>query len=379
MSEGTIVWFAGIGWDQIIGTDKRIVTHLAKNRSIVWIDPPASVGRGRFLLGASPPERVAPGVIRVRVTVLPGVTRWGIRRITAVILEAAAARILSRLDRPTVVVAFPLARFPKGETAIRLLFATDDWLEGAHLMGFSPAVVRRTLMSNLSRAHGIAAVTPALLDQLVVAGEVVRDGAGNAPARVIANGAPEPSSSPVRRTPVAGLVGQINERLDLSLLEEVVERGVPLRIIGPRTDRDRDFGNRLDRLLSAPRVEWLGAVPAGEIPDHLGRLGVGLTPYADTPFNRASFPLKTLEYLAAGLRAVSSDLPASRWIDSPHVIVRQRPEEFASAVVAELALPTDASRDEQCRQVARSHSWEHRADDLLELIAVVRTVANTAG
>ena len=43
-------------------------------------------------------------------------------------------------------------------------------------------------------------------------------------------------------------------------------------------------------------------------------MDVGLTPYADTPFNEASFPLKTLEYFSAGLPVVSTDLPGSRWL-----------------------------------------------------------------
>jgi len=394
MTEPTIVWLAGTGWDQITGTDKRIVRQIGLLRPVVWVDPPVALDRRRPRLGASAPEPVAPGVTRVSVTVLPGITRRGIRLITARIVDRVVASLLAGLDDATVVVAFPLARLPRGSAATRVLYVTDDWLDGAALMGFSPAVVRGTLRANLARADAVAAVTPSLLRLVLgegtrgadaaalVDGRDARAALATGPgadghraalaARVVANGAPAPTAAPVEREYVAGLVGQINERLDMSLLEELVRRGVPLRIIGPRADRDPAFGRRLDSLLAAPGVDWLGPVPQSELALHLGRLGVGLTPYLDTPFNRASFPLKTLEYLSAGLRVVSSDLPASRWLDTPFVAVRGDATSFADAVVAELALPVDPARDDECRAFAARHSWVQRADELLELVDSVR-------
>ena len=72
---------------------------------------------------------------------------------------------------------------------------------------------------------------------------------------------------------------------------------------------------RMEALIARPNVHWLGTKPFAELPSYLGAIDVGLTPYAQSAFNRASFPLKTLEYLAAGRPAVASDLPAHRWLD----------------------------------------------------------------
>ena len=60
-------------------------------------------------------ERVSDSILRLRVTVLPGVTRPGIRRLTALLLERASTSALSRTgwEPDAVVVAMPLARFPK--------------------------------------------------------------------------------------------------------------------------------------------------------------------------------------------------------------------------------------------------------------------------
>ena len=87
MSGSTVLWIAGVGWDQVTGTDKRIVLELSRIRPVVWIDPPVPLRRPGPI-GASAPECVAPGVSRVRVTVLPGVTRWGLRTLTARIVES---------------------------------------------------------------------------------------------------------------------------------------------------------------------------------------------------------------------------------------------------------------------------------------------------
>jgi len=56
-------------------------------------------------------------------------------------------------------------------------------------------------------------------------------------------------------------------------------------------------------------VRWVGPQPYGALPGYLRLMDVGVVPYRDSAFNRGSFPLKTLEYLAAGRGVVATD----RW------------------------------------------------------------------
>ena len=51
------------------------------------------------------------------------------------------------------------------------------------------------------------------------------------------------------------------------------------------------------------------------MPPLLRRMTVGITPYAGSEFNRASFPLKTLEYLGAGLRGHYRSSGDARWLE----------------------------------------------------------------
>jgi teichuronic acid biosynthesis glycosyltransferase TuaH len=92
---------------------------------------------------------------------------------------------------------------------------------------------------------------------------------------------------------------------------------------------------------------------------------VGLVPYTLSEFNRASFPLKTLEYLAAGLPVVSTNLPATRWLDTPLATIADDHATFVAAVRAAATIPSSA--DERQR-FAAAHSWESRAADYLKLV-----------
>ena len=153
-----------------------------------------------------------------------------------------------------------------------------------------------------------------------------------------------------------------------------------LRLIGPRADRDAAFARRLDALIGHERVEWTGALDAEALRAQLAVLAVGLTPYTDSPFNRASFPLKTLEYLAAGVPVVSSDLAASRWIDAPEVAVAAPPAGFVQAVCdAVRRVPLEDAVAEASRiALAHRHRWEARADDFLRLIDAASHPSPTA-
>jgi teichuronic acid biosynthesis glycosyltransferase TuaH len=156
----------------------------------------------------------------------------------------------------------------------------------------------------------------------------------------------------------------------MDLLEAVAEAGVPVLVIGPRTERDAETGRRLDLFLKSENVTWLGELPATELGQHLEAAGVGLTPYADTTFNRASFPLKTLDYLAAGVPVIATDLPAVRWLDTDLVTIASGREEFAKRVQQALAAPHDSRAEEERRHFAGLHTWEARANQLLEVAEV---------
>ncbi|WP_162182076.1 glycosyltransferase [Arthrobacter sp. PAMC 25486] len=252
--------------------------------------------------------------------------------------------------------------FPKMVPKPSLHFVTDDWISGAGLMGFSEAHIRRVLMNNAGRAAVVAAVTEYLAHGL--AAQIGRE------VEVVPNGCRVPAADYAIDPGFAkaALIGQLNERLDFEVLEAVAHTGIHIAVAGPKTAKSPETISRLESFLARPNVHWHGVLDTGGVADLLASSNVGLTPYKDTQFNRSSFPLKTLEYVAAGVPVVATDLPASQFDAAARVHVAGNAADFARAV-AEVSTrwPTDAERAAQARQ-AIGHSWENRAQLVRKLL-----------
>jgi teichuronic acid biosynthesis glycosyltransferase TuaH len=169
------------------------------------------------------------------------------------------------------------------------------------------------------------------------------------------------------RSPIAGFVGTLNERVDLDLLDAVAATGSSLLLVGPRAKALENSG-ALQALLRRPNVQWVGSKKFDEMPSYLKVIDVGLTPYADTAFNRASAPLKTIEYLAAGRPVVATDLPAARWLSTPFVTVATTREEFRGAVQRLLLEPRHSSLVAERQSFAARHSWRARGLEFAALL-----------
>ena len=166
--------------------------------------------------------------------------------------------------------------------------------------------------------------------------------------------------------PVAGFVGHINSRTDLGLLEAVADAGVSVLLVGPKEPSFEP--ERFDRLVERRNVAYVGSRPFEQLPSYLKLIDVGLVPYGLTEFNRYSFPMKTLEYLAAGRSVVATSLPAMQWLDTDLVSLADNPEAFAASVVRDVALARDPARVRRCREFASGHSWSKRAEQFAELL-----------
>jgi teichuronic acid biosynthesis glycosyltransferase TuaH len=367
-----VVYLAGSRWHDVEGTDRRLVTALARYRPVLWVDPPQSALRWRRTRGDG--EQVAAGVTRVSVLGPPGLTRPLVRDVARAALRRRVRRATRRWPGgvDAVVSAAPHGVLAGIAARRRVFFATDDYVDGAELMGLSPHAQRRAVAADVAAADVVAAVSPGLAEQF----------AGTAQAVAVVPNGCEPSlpGAPTQPVPlpfdgpVVGLVGQLNERLDLDVLARLRAARLPVLVVGPLTVRDRAQRQRLLSYLYSDGVHWVGPVPAERVGDHLAVMAVGITPYRSTPFNRGSFPLKTLDYLAAGLPVVTTPLPASDWLDSP-LVAQADAERFVDQVRTTLA-GRDAGTAARCRELAARHGWADRAERLAELCdgAPVRTL-----
>lgn len=354
----TIVYLAGSSWDSVTGTDKNLALALARDSQVLWVDPPQSVLRvWRGGKGFSSLQDVADGVVRLRTLGPPGVTKPVLRRFSEHMYHQrvrAAVKGLG-LDVTGTLCASPIMTFVDGVAGNRLHFVTDDWLSGATLMGFSRRHVRRILGNNARRSTVVAAVSEYLAQDL--AREL------GTRIEVLPNGCqtrlPSYAADPGHAR--AALVGQLNERLDLEVLEAVAQTGIYIAVAGPVTAKSAASRAGLERFLARPNVHWQGALDSEGVAQLLSSSNVGLTPYRDTRFNRCSFPLKTLEYIAAGVPVVAADLPASVFPPGAKVRLASNPADFARAVTEVSAVwPSDLERALQAEQV-KAHTWDKRA------------------
>jgi teichuronic acid biosynthesis glycosyltransferase TuaH len=387
-----LVWIAPTPWDGIPGTDRCIVTEMTRYAPVLWVDPPLSVItparlRGQVTGGIVPSlSEPAPGITRLTTVALPGLTRPGVRATTAPLLRAQISWALRRLRvRPAAVVSGYLEDvLGRWGPAVNVLYCTDDHVAGAGLMGLSADRLRSQERLALTRADVVAVVSPTLADHWSALGAdpvLIPNGCSDSGPWPPGQEAPTGLSGPV-----LGLVGQLSERIDMDILTALSDAGFALLLVGPRDPRWEP--RRFAELTGRPGVHYTGRIPAASVPAYLAAIDVGITPYTASDFNRASFPMKTLEYLAAGRPVVSTDLPGARWLladlaragravtdERPAEIMTlaSTPAEFVSAVRRMVPGPRGAqeqARRERCRAFATRHSWARRADAMAAAIGM---------
>jgi teichuronic acid biosynthesis glycosyltransferase TuaH len=163
--------------------------------------------------------------------------------------------------------------------------------------------------------------------------------------------------------PIAGVFGHLSERIDLTFLEATADRGVSLLLVGSRKP---SFS--LESLTARSNVRYLGPKPFESMTGYLRAIDVGLTPYTQSEFNRASFPMKTIEYLAAGRPAVATSLPAVKWLNSEYITSKDTASDFADATATLLRRGRSEELSRNCREFAQKHSWRVRAEQFAALI-----------
>jgi teichuronic acid biosynthesis glycosyltransferase TuaH len=374
-TERLVVMCAANNYDEVKVADHHMAERLARHAPVLYVDPPISHLSPRnnpeLALSLTSPRlrRAEAGFWRLTPVVAPFPMRPGMRAVTERLVRRALNRAVTSIgmDVRAVVSAWPgLDVFGSCGEQLRVWWAQDDFAAGADLMG---EVAERVAAGERARAAGSHLVVAANPD---VAWRWQREGYQ---VELIPYGADpesfaqeaEPAPGVHLAPPVAILVGQLNERVDPRLLYAVADRGVSLLLVGPVANPAPGW---LDALTARPNVTWVGRQQFAALPGFLAHAQVGLVPYADTPFNRGSFPLKTLEYLAAGLPVVATDLPATRWLGAgPDLVaIADGAESYAQAVGAAAASPLTPATREVRRSFARAHSYERRAMDLLAAI-----------
>lgn len=359
---GAVVYCAGTPWDGNRGTDQHIAERLARYAPVVYVDPPSWRGH---LRGFEPGhlELAAAGIAVLTPFGVPGLERPVLHRVNDRRTRRAIAAALEVLHGSARALVLACCRdlFGPPNERLSVFYGTDDFVAGAKLMGIPEPRLRRQEERNLERADRVVAVSEPLAEKWRAPGRAVE---------VIPNGVDDglfagvdalPFPEDVRlRAPIVGLVGHLSNRIDIELLEALATRDVALLLVGPRQASFES--ERIDRLITRPNVQWVGPKPFAALPSYMRAIDVGITPYPVTAFNQASFPLKTLEYLAAGRGVVATDLASVRALDTGLIRIASEPDAFAAEVVAALAEPRTVELVRARHAFAHENNWDARAE-----------------
>jgi glycosyltransferase involved in cell wall biosynthesis len=111
-----------------------------------------------------------------------------------------------------------------------------------------------------------------------------------------------------------------------------------------------------------PNVHRLGYRPYEELPAYLGAFDAGLLPAVINAYTRSMFPMKFYEYLASGLRVVSTPLPFAGH-DHPGIEIGEGAAEFSAAISR--ALASGRLSPDESRAAVGENTWEARLHKML--------------
>lgn len=166
------------------------------------------------------------------------------------------------------------------------------------------------------------------------------------------------SSSQQRVSGRAVFAGNFSDRkVDFQLLHDLLDKGVDLHLAGPISEGGGSSASLMKELI-ARGASYHGLLSLDELAKLYWTCSVGLIPYQINSYTRGVNPLKTFEYLAAGLRVVSTAVPAVDAVPG-HVNVATESAGFVSDVLYNGECPSDSELRER-RLIAENNSWDLR-------------------
>lgn len=156
---------------------------------------------------------------------------------------------------------------------------------------------------------------------------------------------------------VLGFIGGIKPKLDFELLNRVLaeKKDWKLLLVGPdATNNSPSF----QQLLTNKNVTWAGEVPPAEVPDYMDKLDIGILPYKSSEYNKAVFPLKLFEFLAAGKPVVGMNLPSTKKYSQPMIYeyIEDSDEKFVTA--CEALFKDSLAFAKKRMELAQKHDWQ---------------------
>jgi glycosyltransferase involved in cell wall biosynthesis len=365
--------------------DQHLLRRLAGENRILFVESlglrqPQLAGRDlsriwRRLRNGVRPPRLEEGVNVLSPLVLPFHSHALVRAINRWLLPLQVTRAARRLDfRDVLLWSF----VPQAEVLIdalrpsQILYYIDD--DHGAKPGIDAASFDASERAFAQRADVVMASAPALADKLAGLNDNVHLAPNVADTRLFAtalqDGPVDPALQRLDRPRIAFTGAIVADKLDLPLIIEMcsLRPQWSFAFFGPRGPGDPHTD--VSALTEVANLSLLGARRYEDLPSALRGADVAILPYRTDGAMRSVFPMKTFEYLAAGLPVVSTRLPALT--DMLEVAGEIAFAVTADEMVAQIeAAMSDDDDDRRARRssLALGHSWESRIEQIATLLA----------
>ena len=168
--------------------------------------------------------------------------------------------------------------------------------------------------------------------------------------------------------PVLGYVGAIQDKLDLQLLNSLLEKHPEwsLLMVGPLGVYSTEDKHQISLLRERSNVLFVGLKTREELPGYFDTIDVALMPYKLTEHTEHIFPLKMFEYMAYRKPMVCTDIPAAR--EYSEVVAITHDDEQFSEFVSEFVTGANQLRVQQGFEIAQLNSWDSRVEAMSQII-----------
>jgi teichuronic acid biosynthesis glycosyltransferase TuaH len=165
--------------------------------------------------------------------------------------------------------------------------------------------------------------------------------------------------------PVIGYFGNIERRMDFSLLQKVAEDNISLSFVFAGPVEQQYIPNSF---IALSNVYFIGRVPYSQMPSVLKGFDVAIIPFRKDEVSRTIFPLKLFEYLGTGKPVVATDFNLDlEEFTAETIIYCKNADEFSNQL--HLSLDKDTSYKKTRRiEIATENSWDRRLAELSDLL-----------
>jgi glycosyltransferase involved in cell wall biosynthesis len=173
---------------------------------------------------------------------------------------------------------------------------------------------------------------------------------------------PVPIALAKLRRPIIGYIGTIQDRIDISLIQELARQNIGSVVLIGRVWY-RGLANQLAQL---PNTHLLGQVPRNNAPSFISNFTVGIVPHKQDDFVASTEALKVYEYLAAGIPVVATTSHEFGNL-SEFVSEVATPASFADAVRVAIAGDNETLRQRR-RAAVMDCDWSARVEMMMAVI-----------